>query len=564
MPDLPGIPKPGERNIWRERLNAILKVVEILRTRLTEEEKDSRAILLINLLNRLQLFANDHFEFFIEGFADEPKEIELVNPLDDLQVPSVEYVFGTILHQISNDITVFQRIQEQRKSASDNEQPLLLERLDLADKLAYIALQQLQPFLPASDQEAPPTTPTHSVLSYFHLAANTRVLPYAPVALIGMPLSAAKVNRDFLAIPHELGHYLFWHGNVNSVVETSTPSLRFNVRKEIATAATGAQDTGLLESLSVAEDALPLLQQHPWLLPWAEEFFADVVSCLIAGPIVALYFQDLLLQTRSDWMYMDNGTYPAAAIRPYIYSETFKMLFPSSNTGEQLETRWQTMLTERGIKEVDFFPYVNPYLEKDTEQDNQSSHVHSTVDGTPELRVQAVVEVKEIVRVITQQVVTLVGGTVLTATIQQAWQTNPWYLDLGDLNLANAHDVEKAYLLFEGEHVEKLVAHFDALSATQENASLLNPSKITNSSQPWFDLLGGLNIKDDVVDSTQHGQASIPFDSVNAALDAIEQWHQNNNNVGDGPKQIPPAVWKPILEFAGWTTEGPTDGNLHP
>lgn len=32
--------------------------------------------------------------------------------------------------------------------------------------------------------------------------------------MIGVPYSCMSVARDHLALPHEIGHYVFWHGQV--------------------------------------------------------------------------------------------------------------------------------------------------------------------------------------------------------------------------------------------------------------------------------------------------------------------------------------------------------------
>ena len=72
--------------------------------------------------------------------------------------------------------------------------------LEDVDKLTYAGLKMLRPYLSTEE--------TFTVLTYFRRSANVRVLPYAPVALIGVPLTGiglsteGGVSTDLLAIPH--------------------------------------------------------------------------------------------------------------------------------------------------------------------------------------------------------------------------------------------------------------------------------------------------------------------------------------------------------------------------
>jgi len=533
MPMLPGMTPAGQPDIWRERLDALKEVIEFVENRTPVDRQET----LQQLLQQLKQFGSKQFDFFHDGFSAKANAHQLENRANDLQAPSAEYVFGTITHQIANDLVVLQRIQEQRNAADEKPDPLMHDTLTKADRLAYIALRQLVPFLP--------NQAINSVLCYFHLFAHTRVLPYAPVALIGIPMSATRVKRDLLAIPHELGHYLYWHGDISSFINTTNASIRFNVIEKLSPPISQTQNsTGAetpMSSGSLPTQAAQLLSQHHWLKSWAEEFFADVVSCLLAGPISALYLQDMLLQTRNDWMYMDDGIYPIAAIRPLIHSETFKTLFPASPLGSQLETRWMTKLQERGIASAAFYPYVHPFTNAGI------PYIHSTANGQSELQIPAVPGIENIIRAVTQQVVQLIGSVI----DNQHWQSNPWYLPLDNLNLALETDVEIAYDLFVNEHIDNVLIHFSTL----HNSNSLDQPWAPLS---WFDLIQKLNIKDDV-ESIDHSDTL----SMQEWFTVIKRWHDGDPiSSTEQIPPIPPKIWKRILEFAGWTTEGPTDGNL--
>ena len=534
MPMLPGMALAGQPDIWRERLNTLNEVIDFVDKRPPVDRQDT----LHRLLLQLKRFGSKQFDFFHDGFSAKVNAHQLENRADDLQAPSAEYVFGTITHQIANDIVVLQRIQEQRNAADEKPDPLMHDTLTEADQLAYIALRQLALFLPHQA--------INSVLCYFHLFAHTRVLPYAPVAMIGIPMSAPRVKRDLLAIPHELGHYLYWHGNISHFINAPNASLRFNVIEKLVPPTSQAQNPSAAETPASSSSTLSpqitqLLAQHHWLKPWAEEVFADVVSCLLAGPISALYLQDMLLQTRNDWMYMDDGIYPIAAIRPLIHSQTFKTMFPGSVVGSQLETRWLTKLQERGTASAAFYPYVHPFTQAGI------SYVHPTADGQPELRIPAVLGIETMIQAVTHQVVQLISSVI----DNQQWQSNPWYLPLDDLNLALATDVEVAYKRFVDEHIDRVLTHFSTL---QDSHLLDQPWEPLS----WFDLIQKLNIKDDV-ESTDHSDTL----SLQEWFAVIKRWHDGDPIASsEHIPPIPPKIWKRILEFAGWTTEGPTDGNL--
>jgi hypothetical protein len=98
-----------------------------------------------------------------------------------------------------------------------------------------------------------------------------------------------------------------------------------------------------------------------WFFRWIEEIFADVYGCLIAGPLIALDFQDLQLTVSKEQFTKDDGEHPAPVLRPYIYTRVLERLeedglLPLSGVPEEerlqswsgnLEARWNGRRPER-------------------------------------------------------------------------------------------------------------------------------------------------------------------------------------------------------------------------
>ena len=193
-------------------------------------------------------------------------------------------------------MSIIQRIACQRQ------QPELQSTLGTADKLAQLALNV------AIDGGL---LPQCTVLTYFNKSANIRLMPYAPLALIGLPFTATEASMDYLAIPHEVGHYVYHHA----------PGLAAELHARI-----------------------PLYPD--WINHWLEEIFADVYGSLVAGPLIGLSFQEILLDNAQKKFVADDGAHPPDAVRPYGYSKALHQLgYPKAAAA--LDDLWQTRLATR-------------------------------------------------------------------------------------------------------------------------------------------------------------------------------------------------------------------------
>lgn len=300
----------GEKR-WASLNNNISKTIE----RAEEPSDFLQKGTILSLLKALQAFAESQFNFFHIGFygrdEDADKEIGPKEPyLEESKSFLPEYVLRTTLYQIEYDLSVIKQVIDQRQNGSEGEKLALKQ----ADVLAYHALKPAIDDV-ENDDDANLLANT-AVITYFSKVASVRVIPYAPIALIGMPYSAidtfvdgvlveaangdapidkigqnSETNvRDFLAIPHEIGHYVYWHGRLG------------NSRLAIA----------LSNRLS---------KQPEWLERWLEEIFADIYGALIVGPTMALNFQELQKDFFKPTEFIeDDDKHPIPAIRPYIYT----------------------------------------------------------------------------------------------------------------------------------------------------------------------------------------------------------------------------------------------------
>jgi hypothetical protein len=266
---------------------------------------------LVNLLDRLQQFGSAQIDYFTD-------HIPVKNAFR-------EYPIAATIGQISNDLEVIERVALQRSASAAP----LLSTLQLADQFCYQAL------LPARALLEPNFTTT----AYLQKMPLIRVIPYAPVALIGVPYttinSAPPANTqetlglptaclDFLATPHEAGHYVFFHGYVKSEDGTPKPLM-----------------IAIIEAL---KDKTPTGRLD--VRRWKDEIFADVYASLIAGPVMAVDFQDLELNSSMGGFTEDDGDHPIPLLRPEVYRLTLEAM-GLNDYAAAVKERWDKKVANR-------------------------------------------------------------------------------------------------------------------------------------------------------------------------------------------------------------------------
>lgn len=278
---------PRDPDLWEIRLQALLDTLQTMEGHAAALAAP-RSTTIKTLVKCLTEFAPKQFCYFHTLFTSNR------SALNDNFPP--EYAYAITLDQIQNDIDVLQRIMEQREDKTVAVRDTLLRS---ADRLASLALSH------AVKARLIETDP--AALTYFHKQPAIRVVPYADVALVAVPFLTLTSRRDFLAIPHEIGHFVFWYGK-----RRGTPIYRL-VRE------------GLRSSMPANT---PDFQE--WY-HWAEEVFADVYGCLVAGPVIAVDFQDLQEHnSRAEFLNGDHK-HPVPALRPFIYQRVLQARAPASS-----------------------------------------------------------------------------------------------------------------------------------------------------------------------------------------------------------------------------------------
>ena len=276
-----------QTTIWNSRWQALTTLLDEMEKTYNTLANPTFAAATVSL----KAFGADQFEFFLTGFNDNRLQFSHDFP--------PENILRAILDQVSYDITAVQQAVAQRQDSF----PAMKEALTTADALTQSALN-----LGSASKLIKPAVP----LPYFIKAPNIRVIPYASAAIVGIPYSCLETVRDYLATPHEVGHYNYHHG------------------------------------AGIAADLHKLLPGMPaWGAGWLEEIFADVYGCLVAGPVMALDFQDLLADNTWHNFVSSDGDHPVDAIRPFCYTKVLQEI-GCVNAAEALNKRWHEILLKRG------------------------------------------------------------------------------------------------------------------------------------------------------------------------------------------------------------------------
>jgi hypothetical protein len=278
--------------VYKDRLDALCTSAKKMADHFEKGAAFDRRPTVVEMLRRLSDFARIHFDFFFERLALGKKEPELTSSPD---YPP-ESAFFAIVTQVARDLEVISLAGFQRLHADD----LMLAKLNRADQLSYKALQHTFDSFLKRDHTVEPQT----ALSYFQKVPAIRVLPYAPVAIVGIPFASLGSDEDLLAIPHEIGHYVFWHGNQTGFVKPEKP-----LRQEV---------------WGWFDDASPKF--NPAYKDWAEELFADVYGCMVAQERIAHDFQELTRANADKKFFKNDGEHPIPLIRPRIYHRVLEKL----------------------------------------------------------------------------------------------------------------------------------------------------------------------------------------------------------------------------------------------
>lgn len=239
------------------------------------------------LLSALEETGASLFKQFVDGYAEPP-----LNQENDEPRYTRNYVLRTLIEHISTDLNLLQAAIQQRRR---NKKGLAGEQASTLNRATAVALHALNPAVKAG------LLPSIPIVTHLDKDFAIRLVPYTNVLLISvayatMTVQGRSTSTDYLAIAHEVGHYLYWHGHNGTLA--------------------------LQEHVQEALDA-PLPQ---WQAQWLEELFADVYACLVAGPIVVRDFQDRLSDNVPVHAERGNAAHPFPRLRPFILTRILRQI----------------------------------------------------------------------------------------------------------------------------------------------------------------------------------------------------------------------------------------------
>lgn len=256
-------------------------------------------------------------------------------------------VNAVLMQQMATDLHITVSAMQQRLRDNDNIQSWLAYGLYTADLVAYATIQPLK--------ESGIIPPQTAIVTHLQRQTDVRLIPYYDILFVGLPLAMINVYdvppRPYLAIPHEIGHFLYRYGQVKRNMSTER-----------------------------IDQALQAVLPSGWQARWAEEIFADTFGCLLAGPVSVLQFQALLADGAPEHLSECDGKHPTPALRPFVQSEILRQI--TRRLGKKfvmvpdlLDSQWQLHLNR-------YVPALaGNVLEKQFDMDNQQLTGQAILDG---------------------------------------------------------------------------------------------------------------------------------------------------------------------------------------
>ncbi len=432
----------------------------------------------------LKLFGREQFNFFNAGFN------QTTGYLENKDEYPPEVIINTTLNQIATDLATIERAIDQRR-----DRKIKQEILKQADVLASDALG-LAKKLGLIETVCP--------ITYLYKVPSIHVIPYAPVALIGVPYSVISSReghletlRDYLAIPHEVGHYIYWHGHKKNSGDKFYDILYDDLESKYK------QDDVPGEP---GEPDRPV--QHLYA-HWLEEIFADVYACLVGGMATARSIQTILLDNLPARSLVDDGEHPIARLRPYIYISVLDKLMPGSGTFFKNEwiNRYPDTDFDKKIKINRYDKYYQPVSSEE----------------------RTIRQVKDDLEDIVSKIFNLiVGGTIESYT---SWVELEIFQD-NDVN--NTASIDDLY--------EKL---FD--KDASGNGNRLHITKYSQIIWPFYDIENGKWKESESADT----YLNLTSDDLRTARDTLEKLSASNRAKFE--------VWREVFQAGGWSSGGGDD-----
>ncbi len=230
-----------------------------------------------------------------------------------------QYAQHLLIQQVIYDFRIIWHVYTQRRDNVDG----------IHEAIAALATVAQDAFTPAINAGLL-TQPSRTIL-YLQKTSSIRILPYAKIALIGLPSWLSTINSktssssllldDLHAIAHEVGHHVYWHGTA-----ADGNGQRHTVARLIK--------RYVLQNYTEANEEI--------MKQWSEEIFADIYGLLYAGPSsVAALFEVILDRHWRNEMFDVHDVHPAPLIRPL----SLLAVLEASGQAEQaaaLRAAWHT------------------------------------------------------------------------------------------------------------------------------------------------------------------------------------------------------------------------------
>lgn len=294
-----------------------------------------------NCLGEMTSFFQEYYDYFKSNAGQLPDDRPLYT------------VLRTVVRKLLEQSDTITRVLAQRRSES----PYSDELLD-ADKQAKQHYDRFTGFKPSSDRP----------IVYYEKQYQITRFAYGPPPIIAIPLADRGLST--LPVAHEEGHYVYWNG-VNSrsyravrerFTNMLTTRLEAGCLKEFLENTAAGTSRGpvmqraleqLRRSLDDPNVESQLKQARTRWEGWLEETFADVFGTLVAGMDFAKSSQSRLLRdiitSDSDLMW-DDSQHPAAALRPFIATETLRYIGIPTKDIDDLEAAWGTALEKSEVE----------------------------------------------------------------------------------------------------------------------------------------------------------------------------------------------------------------------
>lgn len=261
----------------------------------------------------------------------------LTTSIQEQSLPALDLIRSCFQH-IATDHEIIQQASMQRRwNKTDGKYHQSSQALELLimDKLALKALLPFQHVLPTGARQP-------AVITYFSNTTHIHRLPYtdqcillgvsydriSPNDLRSNPKTLTEKNFasfELMAIPHEIGHYIYQHG----------------IDKGKTFRQIGEQF------------------KNKAYYSWCEELFADLYGCMIAGPLSVFSMQSFLTSGKKKSAWHDDDEHPTPIIRPFILSEMLHILstldsrYDFAGITHELDLSWTETLRKWGYERVD-------------------------------------------------------------------------------------------------------------------------------------------------------------------------------------------------------------------